>query len=134
MRRFLAHALVLFALAPAALAQTISYYHEASCPSVDRRTMTRLKRDAAVALGMLPAPDCHPDARVRYLGISGGGWTAAIPRVHVNGYDRADGTHVPDYDRRPPSDDAARTQNVNGYDRADGTHVDDYVRRPAKRD
>lgn len=118
MRRFLAHALVLFALAPAALAQTISYYHEASCPSVDRRTMTRLKRDAAVALGMLPAPDCHPDVRVRYLGISG----ALTPRrIWINEYVRQDGTKVaghwrsspapPDPSTREPSESRASTSS-----------------------
>jgi hypothetical protein len=44
-------------------------YHEASCPSVDVSRMQRMKRDSAEAVGLLPAPDCHPDVRVRYLGI-----------------------------------------------------------------
>jgi hypothetical protein len=100
-------------------------YHEASCPSVDVSRMQRMKRDSAEAVGLLPAPDCHPHVRVRYLGISGASAsspnTDAERAVQVRGYTRADGTFVDSYTRVFP-------QHVNGYTREDGAHVDDYDR------
>src|SRR6202008_45790 len=50
---------------------SIGVYHEAGCPSVDTKRMPRMKRGAAEAMGLLPAPDCPPGVRVRYLGVSG---------------------------------------------------------------
>jgi hypothetical protein len=100
-------------------------YHEASCPSVDVSRMQRMKRDSAEAVGLLPAPDCHPDVRVRYLGISGASAsspsTDAERAVQVRGYTRADGTSVDSYTRAYP-------RHVNGYARGAGTHVDGYYR------
>jgi hypothetical protein len=48
-------------------------YHEAGCPSVDTTRMVRMKRHTAEAKGLVPAIDCHPDARVRYLGVGPSG-------------------------------------------------------------
>jgi hypothetical protein len=87
----------------------IGVYHEADCPSVDTKRMVRMKRHAAEVMGLLPAIDCHPDARVRYLGVGPSGpppstiEEAERPRtIHVNGYRRADGTWVGDYQRAAP--------------------------------
>jgi hypothetical protein len=84
-------------------------YHEAGCPSVDTTRMVRMKRHTAEAKGLLPAIDCHPDARVRYLGIGPAGLPpstideASRPRtIHVSGYTRADGTIVGGYLRSTP--------------------------------
>jgi hypothetical protein len=135
MSRILLHAILLLVLSVPAFAQTVSFYHEASCPSVDRRSMQRMKRTVAIAMGMLPAPDCHPDARVRYLGISGASWSAlSDARIHVGGYTRADGTQVGPYDRAAPSAPTDERIHVSGYRRADGTEVAPYERSPAKRD
>jgi hypothetical protein len=83
-------------------------YHEAGCPSVDTTRMVRMKRHAAEAKGLLPAIDCHPDARVRYLGVGPPGPSPSSieevgrPRtIHVSGYTRADGTKVEGYFRAP---------------------------------
>jgi hypothetical protein len=84
-------------------------YHEAGCPSVDTTRMVRMKRHTAEAKGLLPAIDCHPDARVRYLGVGPPGMApstideAGRPRtIDVSGYTRKDGTIVQDYLRAPP--------------------------------
>jgi hypothetical protein len=84
----------------------VGMYHEIRCPSVDRTRMTRVKRVAAVEMGLVPAPDCHPDARVRYLGTT---WwpTPSLEsmeerRVQVRAYDHADGTHVGAHTRSMP--------------------------------
>lgn len=63
------------------------------------------ERHTAEAKGLLPAIDCHPDARVRYLGVG-----PACPS--------------------PSSieEDRPRTRYVNGYTRKDGTTVDGYLR------
>ncbi len=85
---------------------TQAVYHEAWCPSVDPQRMTRMKRSVAEANGLLPAPDCHPEVRVRYLGPSAG---APVPeststaRIHVDSYTKADGTHVREHLRNPPT-------------------------------
>jgi hypothetical protein len=87
----------------------IGVYHEADCPSVDTKRMVRMKRHAAEVMGLLPAIDCHPDARVRYLGVGPSGPSPSTieeegrPRTNrVRGYTRADGTLVPGYLRAPP--------------------------------
>jgi hypothetical protein len=115
----------------------IRQYHEVDCPSVDTTRMVRMKRHVAEAGGLIPAADCHPDARVRYLGVVGPSGAAPSvaeslidgagrPRtVHVGGYRRANGTWVDDYLRAPP-----QTVHVGGYRRANGTWVDDYLRAP----
>lgn len=79
-------------------------YHEAGCPSVDTTRMVRMKRHTAEAKGLLPAIDCHPDARVRYLGVGPAGPAPSSieetdrPRTrYVNGYTRKDGTKVGGY-------------------------------------
>jgi hypothetical protein len=84
-------------------------YHEASCPSVDTKRMVRMKRHTAEAKGLLLAIDCHPDARIRYLGVGPSGPSpssiedAGRPRtLHVSGYTRADGTIVGGYLRVAP--------------------------------
>lgn len=104
MRNFL---LLLFAvlLATSVLAQGV--YHEASCPSVDPQRMIRMKRTVAEASGLLPAPDCHPEVRVRYLGVVEGGAISVTDaqRVTVRPYTRADGTQVRGYTRSPPKRD-----------------------------
>jgi hypothetical protein len=81
-------------------------YHESSCPSVDTTRMKRMKRSTAEAVGLLPAPDCHPNVRVRYLGVSG-----ASPGFPIS-----------------PNADTARTIHVGSYTRDDGTQVDEYTR------
>jgi hypothetical protein len=84
---------------------TRGVYHELTCPSVEPSRMVRMPRAAAAALGSLPAMDCHPDARMRYLGISGAE-TAPPPvpskPVHVDAYIRRDGTPVSAHDRAAP--------------------------------
>ena len=80
-------------------------YHEPDCPSVDTTRMVRMKRHTAEAKGLLPAIDCHPDARVRYLGV---GPTGPAPSSI--------------------EEDRPRTRYVNGYTRKDGTSVDGYLR------
>lgn len=103
---FLFFALAIATDAVSAQAVTfIGEYHEASCPSVDTKRMVRMKRSLAEATGWIPAIDCHPDARIRYLGvISPTGFTdTASPRtIHVDEYNRSDGTHVREHFRRPP--------------------------------
>lgn len=92
-------------------AQQIGVYHEASCPSVHQRRMTRLTRTAATERGLIPAADCHPDGPIRYLGILDLSPTALPPApqatdpdkpVHVRPYVTAAGTEVPGYDRALP--------------------------------
>ena len=95
-------AIALFTTTPA-VAQTV--YHEAWCPSVDPQRMIRMKRHAAQASGMLPAPDCHPSTRWRYLGLSGAGMgpgTNTERRIHVDAYMKKDGTHVSEHWRPAP--------------------------------
>jgi hypothetical protein len=82
-------------------------YHEASCPAVDRSRMQRMKRHAAEAVGLLPAPDCHPNVSVRYLGtccpastVPSGDTAEMIP---VGEYTRKDGTVVGAHLRRKPN-------------------------------
>jgi hypothetical protein len=84
-------------------------YHEAGCPSVDTTRMVRMKRHTAEAKGLLPAIDCHPDARVRYLGVGPSGPSpssideASRPRtIDVSGYTRKDGTKVGEHFRAAP--------------------------------
>jgi hypothetical protein len=80
-------------------------YHEAGCPSVDPTRMVRMKRHTAEAKGLLPAIDCHPDARIRYLGVGPAGPAPSAieedrPRtIDVSGYTRKDGTIVGGYRR-----------------------------------
>ena len=96
----------LLSLSPPAFAGP--YFHEVWCPSVDATWMTRVKRTTAVAQGLLPAPDCHPEQRVVYLGTI---WsTGPLPpiepaerRVHVDAYTKKDGTHVREHDRSYPT-------------------------------
>lgn len=95
----------------------VGVYHEASCPSVDRTRMIRLKRAFAESIGLLPAVDCHPGVRVRYLGISGAsfdastGGSADSPNVNreraveVRSYTKSDGTRVEAYTRSGPHRD-----------------------------
>jgi hypothetical protein len=97
---------VLLALAFSRPALAGPYFHEVWCPSVDATWMTRMKRTAAVAQGLAPAPDCHPEQRVVYLGTtwSSGPLPPAEPRrVHVEGYTKKDGTYVQPHDRAHPS-------------------------------
>lgn len=106
MRRLLLLAIALLTTMTA-LGQAV--YHEASCPAVDPQRMTRMKRQAAEARGLLPAPDCHPGLRMRYLGISADG--AMFPttfdnRIHVREYTRDDGTGVREHWRSAPERDA----------------------------
>lgn len=121
LRLFSRAAAVLLAVsgfAAAAVAQN-SYvagiYHEASCPSADPKTMIRMTRGAAQAQSFIPAPDCHPEARVRYLGVidlpgpmssspSGADVSERPKRVHVNAYTRSDGTKVREHVRSAPRD------------------------------
>ncbi len=84
-------------------------YHEAGCPSVDTTRMVRMKRHTAEAKGLLPAIDCHPDARVRYLGVGPAGPApssieeADRPRtIHVSRYTRKDGTEIGEHLRAAP--------------------------------
>ena len=84
-------------------------YHEAGCPSVDTTRMVRMKRHTAEAKGLLPAIDCHPDARIRYLGAGPAGPSPSAieeedrPRtIDVSGYTRKDGTIVGGYRRAAP--------------------------------
>ena len=102
-------------------------YHEASCPSVDPQRMTRMKRSVAEASGLLPAPDCHPEVRVRYLGIVHGGGSsqsASDGRIPVREYTRSDGTRVREHWRsEPSSSEGTAVVNVRSYTRADGTQV-----------
>jgi hypothetical protein len=84
-------------------------YHEAGCPSVDTTRMVRTKRHTAEAKGLLPAIDCHPDARVRYLGVGPAGPSpstieeAGRPRtVQVGDHTKKDGTEVGGYFRAAP--------------------------------
>lgn len=100
-------AIILARSAPAQLRTSVGMYHEATCASVDRSRMTRMKRGAAVEMGLIPAPDCHPDARVRYLGTTW--WPTSFAEVptepesmQVRGYTRHDGTEVGAYTRRRP--------------------------------
>jgi hypothetical protein len=68
--------LVLPALADTASPLPVFYvgvYHEATCPFVDTTRMVRIKRYIAESMGLYPAFDCHPDARVRYLGVGPSG-------------------------------------------------------------
>ncbi|HKR63077.1 MAG TPA: hypothetical protein VJZ00_05040 [Thermoanaerobaculia bacterium] len=95
-------------------ARITGMYHEANCPTVDPQRMTRMKRGAAEAIGLIPAPDCQPGARFRYLGTSSGGYspyTAAAANstdsptaVHVRAHMR-DGSYVHEYDRSRPQRD-----------------------------
>lgn len=85
-------------------------YHEGFCPSVDTARMTRLKRAKAEAIGLLPAPDCHPHVRVLNLGQIPGDWSAAPAaerpdRVQVRGHTRSDGTYVRPHTRSYPRRD-----------------------------
>ncbi|HEY0371800.1 MAG TPA: hypothetical protein VGD79_07345 [Thermoanaerobaculia bacterium] len=122
--------LLLAILATSLSAQNV--YHEASCPSVDRQRMVRLNRQVAVTSGLAPAADCHPEVRVRYLGVSDPAPSMA-GMIHVNGYTRNDGTRVSGYDRRPS--DPPKEVAVRGYTRADGTYVEPYMRAaPRNRD
>jgi hypothetical protein len=98
---------LVIAIAASALSQNAPFmgvYHEASCPSVDVKLMPRMKRTVADASGWLPAPDCHPEVRVRFLGKVG-----SVPSnepcrmVHVRGHSRA-GTWVDEHWRRTYSD------------------------------
>lgn len=98
--------LTLAAAASAFAADFVAVYHEASCPSVDTTRMLRLKRHLAVASGLVPAADCHPDLRFRYLGTSYGGARApeetAEQRIHVNSHTKQDGTIVRSHTRSRP--------------------------------
>ncbi|MEA2491588.1 MAG: hypothetical protein QOH21_3380, partial [Acidobacteriota bacterium] len=98
----------LLAIAASAAAQSrldapgiTSVYHEATCPSVDPTRMSRMKRIVAETTGILPAPDCHPDVRVRYLGeICPPSYDVSVPvqrQIRVSSYTRGDGTFVPEY-------------------------------------
>lgn len=111
MRRWLL-AFVLFVAAGAALAGSapvLTIYHEADCPSVDVTRMKRMKRAAAETMGLVPAADCHPDARVRYLGVGPAGYApsqvdvADAKTVRVRSHTRSDGTVVDEHWRRPPN-------------------------------
>jgi hypothetical protein len=98
--------LALLSLASPALAGP--FFHEVWCPSVDTTWMTRVKRTAAVAQGLQPAPDCHPEQRVVYLGTiwSTGPLPSSAPaerRVHVDTYTKKDGTHVGEHERSYPT-------------------------------
>ena len=107
-------------------------YHEATCPSTDPSRMVQMTRAAAADLGSLPAPDCHPGERMRYLGISGAAAApspAAPQPVHVAGYWRQDGTYVPPHERAAPAE--AKTVPVTGYWRG-GTYVPSYDRAPPR--
>ncbi|HEV7763912.1 MAG TPA: hypothetical protein VGQ76_02820 [Thermoanaerobaculia bacterium] len=104
----LARVLLVVAFALSAFAQDApiaGVYHEASCPSVDTKRMPRMKRTVAESSGWLPAPDCHPEVRVRFLGRVGNVPTSNVPTtepcqmVHVNGHWKA-GTWVDEYWRR----------------------------------
>ena len=100
--------LLLFALSFSVPAFAGPYYHEVWCPSVDASWMTRMKRTAAVARGLRPAPDCHPERRFVELGTiwSPGPSTAGAPaerRVHVDAYTKKDGTHVREHERSYPA-------------------------------
>ncbi|HEX8172221.1 MAG TPA: hypothetical protein VF824_16925 [Thermoanaerobaculia bacterium] len=114
------HALirVAFVLSLALTASGQGIYHEAWCPSVDVARMPRLSRTAAVAKGLEPAADCHPEMRVRYLGEvwlppvvtatsereSADAYSRAAPEpmIHIDGYYKDDGTYVKPHDRHWP--------------------------------
>jgi hypothetical protein len=99
---------LLFAFTAVAEGAPFVTYHEADCPSVNTTRMTRMKRSAAVYMGLVPAADCHPNAPVKYLGVGPAGFSSSMsdsydrPKTeHVSGYTRADGTVVGPYDRAP---------------------------------
>ena len=129
----------LFALlaAGAVLSQEVVLYHEVWCPSVDTTRMTRMKRRAAEAQGMVPAPDCHAMG-VRYLGVSGAAPREETRMTRVSGYTRADGTRVeaywrPEARREPEAQSESGRVHVNGHMR-DGKPVQEHWRaEPTKR-
>ncbi|HEX9985380.1 MAG TPA: hypothetical protein VGF69_19140 [Thermoanaerobaculia bacterium] len=85
--------------------------------------MPRLKRAKAEAIGLTPAPDCHPAERMRYLGLSG----AWGPAAETASYSRG-------RDSESTSTGEPKTVHVNGYTRADGTYVRPHTRSAPDRD
>jgi hypothetical protein len=106
MRKMLGVLIVVFlSLASRAQPAFSGVYHEASCPSVDATRMKRMTRTTAEAVGLIPAFDCHPGVRVRYLGIccpASSDTSNAERRVEVDEYTKKDGTHVNGYTRSMP--------------------------------
>jgi hypothetical protein len=101
----LALVLTLFAISDVAAQSGYSIYHEAWCPSVDHARMTRMTRHNAEATGVLPAPDCHPETPVRYLG------ELSLPEISA-----------------PSHSEKVRDQPVTGYTTRDGRTVGSYMR------
>lgn len=90
-----------------AFAQSFRVYHETWCPTVDPLRMTRIKRVAALEGNHIPAADCHRDGAVRYLGQLPFGEGQPEPAtdqktVHVDAYEKEDGTKVREHWRSAP--------------------------------
>src|SRR4051812_39445315 len=106
--RYAATAVLLFALSAAGQQSFIGVYHEAWCPSVNQKRMTRLTRGAAIERRLIPAADCHSDGKIRYLGELDLAPAAPLP---------------PTAETYP--DSSEKTEHVSGYTKANGTHVND---------